>query len=78
MVSYWSLSDSKSLQVSKNSLSILAYLNNVVVWMVSTSPLISKSSSPFTKHFGIVSSAPANIDITVTFTLRGVSSWCNG
>ena len=38
MVFHWSLSDSKSLQVSKTLLSILADLNNVVVWMVSTRP----------------------------------------
>ena len=43
---YWSLSDSKSPQVSRNLLSILADLNNAVVWIVSTRPLISKSPSP--------------------------------
>ena len=47
MVFPWSLSDIKSPQVSRNLLSILAVLNNVVVWMVSTRPLTSKSSSPF-------------------------------
>ena len=44
MVFHWSLSDSKSPQVSRTLLSILAVLNNAVVWMVSTRPLISKSS----------------------------------
>ena len=34
-------------QVSGTLLSILAVLNNVVVWMVSTRPPTSKSSSPF-------------------------------
>ena len=34
----------KSLQVSKTLLSILVDLNNAVVWMVSTRPLISNSS----------------------------------
>ena len=48
MVFHWSLSDSKSLQVSRTLLSILANLNNAVVWMVSTLTLISKSSSLFT------------------------------
>ena len=48
MVFPWSLSDSKSPQVSRTLLSILADLNNAVVWMVSTHSLISKSSSPFT------------------------------
>ena len=48
MVFDWSLSDSKSLQVSRTHLSILVNLNNAVVWMVSPRPLISKSSSPCT------------------------------
>ena len=38
MVFHWSLSDSKSPQVSRTLLSILAVLNNAVVWMVSTRP----------------------------------------
>ena len=48
MISHWSLSDSKSLQVPWILLNILADLNNAVVWMISTGPLISKSSSPCT------------------------------
>ena len=48
MVFYLSLSDSKSPQVSRTLLSIQAVLNNAVVWMVSTRPPTSKSSSPFT------------------------------
>ena len=44
MVFNWSLSDSKSPQVYRTLLSILA-----VVWMVSIYPPISNSSSPFTK-----------------------------
>ena len=40
------LSDSKSPQISRTLLSILVDLNNAVVWMVSTRPLISKSFSP--------------------------------
>ena len=43
MVSRWSLSDNKSPQVSRILLSILADLNNAVVWMVPTRPLISES-----------------------------------
>ena len=46
MVFHWSLSESKSLQVSRTLLSILAVLNNAVVWMVSTRQPTSKSSSP--------------------------------
>ena len=38
MVFHWRLSDSKSPQVSRTLLSILAVFNNVVVWMVSTRP----------------------------------------
>ena len=45
--SFWSLSDSKSPQLSRTLLSILAHLNSVVIWMVSIRPFISKSSSPF-------------------------------
>ena len=45
MVSHWSLSDSKSPQVSGILLSILAVFNNTVVWMVSTRPPTSKSNS---------------------------------
>ena len=36
VVFYWSLSDSKSPQISRTLLNILAILNNAVVWMVST------------------------------------------
>ena len=48
MTSHWSLRD-KFPQVSRTLLSILANFSNAVVWMVSTRPLIFKSSSPFTK-----------------------------
>ena len=47
MVFQWSLSDSKSPQVSRTHLSILAVLNNAIVSMVSTPPQNSKSSSLF-------------------------------
>ena len=47
MVFHWSLSDSKSPQVTGTLLSILAVLNDVIVWTVSTIPPISKSSRPF-------------------------------
>ena len=43
----WSLSDSKSPKISRILLSILADLNNVVVFIVSTRPLISKSSQSY-------------------------------
>ena len=47
MVFHWTLSDSKSPQVSRILLSILTVLNNVVVWMVSTRPATFSSSTPF-------------------------------
>ena len=67
MVPQWILSDSKSPQVSRTLLSILTDLNNAVVRMVSTRPLISKSTSPFTKSLVTVPSASITIGITVTF-----------
>ena len=67
MVFHWSLSDSKSPQVSRTLLSILAVLNNAVVWTVSTRTLISKSSSPFINPLVIVPKAPITIGIIVTF-----------
>ena len=67
MVFYWSLSDSKSPQVARTLLSILDDHNNAVVWMVSTCPLISKSSSPCTNPLVIVLRAAIIIGIIVTF-----------
>ena len=51
MVFHWSLSGSKSFQVSRTLLSILANLNNIVVSRVSTLHLISKCFSSFTNPF---------------------------
>ena len=67
MVFHWSLSDSNSLQVSRTLLSILAVLNNAVVWMVSTCQPTSKSSSPFGNPLVTVTNAPITIGIIVTF-----------
>ena len=64
---YWSLSDSKSPQVSRTCLSILAVLSNAVVWMVSTRPLTSKSSRPFNNPLVTVPNAPITIGTIVTF-----------
>ena len=44
MVFHWSLSDSKSPQVSRTRLRILAVLSNAVVWIVSTCPPTSNLS----------------------------------
>ena len=67
MVFHWSLSDSMSPQVSRTLLSILAVLNNAVVWMVSTRPPTSKSFSPFNNPFLTVPNAPTTISIIVIF-----------
>ena len=67
MVFPWSLSDSKSLQVSSTLLCILADDNNVVVLMVFTHPLISKSSSPSTIILVTLSNAPVTIGISFSF-----------
>ena len=74
MVFHLSLSDSKSSQVFRTLLSILTDLNNAIVWMVSTRPLISKSSSSFTNPLGIVPSEPTRIGITVTFMFHSFFS----
>ena len=64
MVFYWKLSDSKSTQISRTLFSILADLNNATVWMVSILPLITNSSSLFSKSLGTVPSVPAiNVSI---------------
>ena len=64
---HWSLSDSKSPQVSKTLLIILAVFNNDVVWMVSTRSPTSKSSRSFNNPLVTVPKAPITIDIVVTF-----------
>ena len=63
MVFLWSLSDSKSPQVSWNLLSILAVLSNVVV---SIRPPNSKSCSPFSNPLITVQNAPITVGIIVT------------
>ena len=70
MLFHESLSDSKFPQVSRTLHSILADLNNAVVWMVFTCPLISKSSSPFINHLVTVPRAPITVGIIVTFTFH--------
>ena len=70
MVFHWSLSDSKSCQVCRTLLSILAVLNNAVVWMVSTRPPTSTSSSPFNNPLVTVPKAPITIGIIVTFMIH--------
>ena len=60
------MSDSKSPQVSRILLGILADRNNAVVWMVSIRSLISNSSSPLTKLLWIVPTAQITI-VTLMF-----------
>ena len=67
MVFHWSLSDSKSPQVSRTRLRILAVLSNAVVWIVSTRLPTSKSSRPFDNLLVIVPNAPITIGTIVTF-----------
>ena len=67
MVFHWSLSDNKSPQVSRTLLSILAILSNAVVWMVSTCPSTSKSSSPFNNPLVTVPKALIRTGIIFTF-----------
>ena len=67
MVFHWSLSDSKFPQVSSTLFSILAFLNNAVVWMVSTRSPTSKSSNPFNNPLVTVPNTPITIGIIVTF-----------
>ena len=66
MVYHWSLSNSKSPQVSRTLLGIQAVLDNAVVWMVSTRPPTSKSSRPFSNHLVTVPNAPITIGIIIT------------
>ena len=67
MVFYWSLGDDKCSQVSRTFPSILADLNNAVVWIVSIRPPISNSSGTLSKPLETVPNALIRIDITVIF-----------
>ena len=58
MVSLWSLRDSKSPQISRIHLIVLADLRDHVVWMVPTRLLFSKSSSLHTNPLVTVSRSP--------------------
>ena len=67
MVFHRSLSDSKSPQVSRTRLRILAVLSNAIVWIVSIRPPTSKSSRPFNNPLVNVLNAPITIRTIVTF-----------
>ena len=67
MLFHWGFSESKSPQVSRTLLGILAVLNNAVVWMVFTRPPNFKSPSPFNNPLMTLPNAPITIGIIVTF-----------
>ena len=67
MVFHWNMSDGKSPQVSWALLSILAFLNNAVVWMVFIPLPTSKTPSPLNSPLVNVPKAPIKIGIIVTF-----------
>ena len=73
MIFHWSLSDSKSPQVSRILLSILADLHYAVVWMVFTCPLICKYSSPCINPLITVPRAPIAIGIIIIIIINPLS-----
>ena len=77
MIFHWSLCENLSPQVSRTLLSILTDFNNAVVWMVSTRPVISRTSSPCINFFVSVPRAPITIGITVTFIFHSFQSPSN-
>ena len=66
-VSGYSLSDSMSPHVSRTLLSILADFNDAVVWIFSTRPFNSKSSSLCNNPLVTLSRVTITISITITF-----------
>ena len=68
MVSFWSLSDMKSVKASRTLLNILADINGAVVWMFSTRPLIY--SSPDTNPLVTVQRIIITNSFTVTFMFQ--------
>ena len=72
MVFHWSLSDSKSTQVSRTRFRIVAVLSNAVIWIVSTCPPTSKSSRPFNYPWVIVPKAPITIGTIATFMFQNI------
>ena len=65
-VLHWTLRDIKSPPISSTRLGIPGDLSNVVVWIVSNSPLLFKSSNPCT-NLVTLPSALFTMSITVTF-----------
>ena len=71
-VFHWSSQGCKSPLVSKTLLSIIADLNNAVVWMVSIRPLTFNSVSPLSMTLATVPSAPTTIGFTITLILHSI------
>ena len=65
----------KCPQQSRTLLSILANLNYSVVWIVTTRPLISKSSSFYRNHLVTALRAPVTTGISVTFIFHNFFSF---
>ena len=65
MVFHWKLSDTKSPQVSRTLLGILAVFNNAVVGMVFTRSPTFKSSRPFNNPLVTVPKTPITIGIII-------------
>ena len=72
MVFHWSLSDSKSPQVFRTRLRILAVPSNAIIWIVSTRLPTFKSSRPFNNPLVIVPKAPITIGAIVTFMFHSL------
>ena len=72
MVFHWRLSDSKSPQISRILLSILAVFNNAVVWMISTRPPTSKSPSLFNNPWVTGPKALITIGVIVIFMFHSL------
>ena len=66
MIFHWRWIDTKSPQLAGTLLSILAVLNNALVWMVSTLLATSKSSSHFNNLLASVPKALITIAFIVT------------
>ena len=65
---------SKSPQVSRTFISILADLNDVVFWIVLIRPPIFNSSSTFSRHLGTVSSVPITMGNIVSLKFHNFLS----
>ena len=75
MVFHWSLSNSKSPQISRNLFCIPVDLNSAVVLTVSTRPIISQSPSPCTNTLLTVWSETITIALTVSFIQYNFFFW---